>query len=573
FKASILPEEIVQQHLQHHGGYWKNIYFYSVIIRKLTRGHQKFQVKLEQIENTVIEILAEEEDSDNANSIIDLDTLESWKEQPITIDQCEVYLSYNQGCIVNILSIGQASPYEFLHQYLPINYIRQNVINSINIHGRETPNWIDVTFGEYIKMLHELEVPNLSNPLYSVYNFVNAFNSNLIEAVKPGSTLYSWLSQNTSQTTSNWTRMETLANSFTNIIIQLESCEDKEIEKTKKYVSDYNSGKYSSYFSKITLINNVCLIAASLRDQKTQCIIATTLTTTDSDEVKRIVKGCNRLSLVKFKRPKIFHNCSISKSQDTIFNSTNSNIRVLQVLLDNTLIILNKSLENNEKSDSLDYLSSDANEEILVSTLAAVSENKAVSSSKRKIKCGHSFNIQTATSNLASHLHTVHQVNKPDNLKEFKDIRAEVVAISCDLEFSHLAWSSELQQEQRTQRVRRKGDKENQDPLQEDSETERKKRKKKEEAKLEIARIYIIRESENNICCILNLIAEVLDAKVSDAEVLNAEVLDAKVLNAEVLDAEVLDAKVLDAKVLDAEVLDAKVLDAKVLVAEVLDTK
>ncbi|CAG8599957.1 22021_t:CDS:2, partial [Gigaspora rosea] len=62
-------------------------------------------------------------------------------------------------------------------------------------------------------------------------------------------------------------------------------------------------------------------------------------------------------------------------------------------------------------------LNEKADEEILVSTLAAVSENKAVSSSKGKIKCGHSFNIQTATSNLASRLRTVHQINKPDNLK------------------------------------------------------------------------------------------------------------------------------------------------------------
>ncbi|CAG8827049.1 20656_t:CDS:1, partial [Gigaspora margarita] len=86
---------------------------------------------------------------------------------------------------------------------------------------------------------------------------------------------------------------------------------------------------------------------------------------------------------------------------------------------------LNKSLENDEKFDSLDYSSSDANEEILVSTLATISKNKAgsnkssrkripswtkkffdtyrlekkrkynilVSSSKEKIKCGHSFNI------------------------------------------------------------------------------------------------------------------------------------------------------------------------------------
>ncbi|CAG8587263.1 34039_t:CDS:2, partial [Gigaspora margarita] len=58
----------------------------------------------------------------------------------------------------------------------------------------------------------------------------------------------------------------------------------------------------------------------SLRDQKPQCIIAIASTTTDGDEVKRIVKGRNGSSLVKFKRPKIFHNYSISKGAVDINN-------------------------------------------------------------------------------------------------------------------------------------------------------------------------------------------------------------------------------------------------------------
>ncbi|CAG8799583.1 9464_t:CDS:1, partial [Dentiscutata erythropus] len=40
---------------------------------------------------------------------------------------------------------------------------------------------------------------------------------------------------------------------------------------------------------------------------------------------------------------------------------------------------LNERLEDNEQSDSLDYLSSEAEEEVSVSTSASVSENKLVS--------------------------------------------------------------------------------------------------------------------------------------------------------------------------------------------------
>ncbi|CAG8841967.1 30657_t:CDS:2, partial [Gigaspora margarita] len=317
FQSINTTEEIVQQHLQHHGGNWKNTCFYGVIIGELTRGHQKFQVKLEQIENTVVEILAGnlrykkqitlsqaipaniDREVDIAHKDLSDDNESSSEEED------------SDNADINISSIGQASPYEFLCRYLPINYIRQNVINSINIRGREIPNWIDVTFREYmswlglwvlisafpvadrhfywrtmqeltkpmtlfnfqcwislaqfeqiisyhtLEMPHELEVPNLSDPLYSVHNFVNAFNNNLIEAVKPGSTLCidesinSWLGgknkisghrkipRKPHPIGQEW---KTFANSSTNIIIQLEPCEDKEIEKTKQYVSDYNIG-------------------------------------------------------------------------------------------------------------------------------------------------------------------------------------------------------------------------------------------------------------------------------------------------------------------------------------------
>ncbi|CAG8820202.1 19977_t:CDS:2, partial [Racocetra fulgida] len=63
----------------------------------------------------------------------------------------------------------------------------------------------------------------------------------------------------------------------------------------------------------IAIVNDIYLIAASLKDRKPQCIIATASTTTQSDEVERIVKDHNNSSLVKFTRPKIFSEYSSSK--------------------------------------------------------------------------------------------------------------------------------------------------------------------------------------------------------------------------------------------------------------------
>ncbi|CAG8516007.1 2456_t:CDS:1, partial [Dentiscutata heterogama] len=70
---------------------------------------------------------------------------------------------------------------------------------------------------------------------------------------------------------------------------------------------------YGSYFSKVANIDNINLIAASLKDQKTQCVIATASTTTKADEVKRVIKKHTGSSIIKFTRPKIFYDYSCSK--------------------------------------------------------------------------------------------------------------------------------------------------------------------------------------------------------------------------------------------------------------------
>ncbi|CAG8852828.1 33993_t:CDS:1, partial [Gigaspora margarita] len=67
-------------------------------------------------------------------------------------------------------------------------------------------------------------------------------------------------------------------------------------------------------------IDGVYLIAASLKDRKPQCIIATASTTTKADEVKRVIKEGNNSSMVKFARPKIFYEYSCSKGAVDINN-------------------------------------------------------------------------------------------------------------------------------------------------------------------------------------------------------------------------------------------------------------
>ncbi|CAG8834658.1 35168_t:CDS:2 [Gigaspora margarita] len=170
-------------------------------------------------------------------------------------------------------------------------------------------------------MTSELNASNLNDPLYSVRSFINTFNSNLVDAVRPGSTLCidesmnSWLDeknkipghrkilQKPHPVGQEW---KTIANGFTNIIIQLEPCEEKKIEKInslhqnmlvwitktlftflmqngfygifhvkKRCGWPFNypwnmiqnlENTYRTYFSKVAVVNNVQLIVASLKD-------------------------------------------------------------------------------------------------------------------------------------------------------------------------------------------------------------------------------------------------------------------------------------------------------------------
>ncbi|CAG8803129.1 4867_t:CDS:2, partial [Gigaspora margarita] len=232
-------------------------------------------------------------------------------------------------CQINLPSDSLASPLTIFSQYLPINYIEQNIICSINLLGRSNNlNWIDINLNEYITwlglwvlmsivpvsdhhyywrmqentqplmpfnfqhwitllhfeqivsqhtlmMLYKLEITFHNDPLFLVRSFTNAFNTNLIEAIIPRSVLCidepmnSWL---------------VIADGLTNIVIQLESCEDKVIEKINvmlqnmvvlqhmhawpinypdDMVEKLNSA-YGSYISKVATLNSIRLIAASL---------------------------------------------------------------------------------------------------------------------------------------------------------------------------------------------------------------------------------------------------------------------------------------------------------------------
>ncbi|CAG8713129.1 16650_t:CDS:1, partial [Dentiscutata heterogama] len=77
---------------------------------------------------------------------------------------------------------------------------------------------------------------------------------------------------------------------------------------------------YESYVSKVTNIDNIYLIAASLKDRKPQCIVATASTTTKDNEVKHVVKECTNSSVVKFTRPKVFYEYFCSKGAIDINN-------------------------------------------------------------------------------------------------------------------------------------------------------------------------------------------------------------------------------------------------------------
>ncbi|CAG8744075.1 12507_t:CDS:2, partial [Racocetra fulgida] len=213
-KASILPKEIVLQHLQNRDGDWRNQRFYNTVIRELNEGGcLKYQINLEKIKNTVVDILVgnlqyewyKQQDTlvserlPSSTIPIELSDNSECK-QSITIDQCEIHPTYNQECSVNIELI------------------------------------VDINFGEYIK----------------------------------------WLDL--------WMLMS---------VFPVSDCRFywRTIQEHIKPMNAFNfQSVYGSYYSKVATVNNVYLIAASLKDRKPQCVIATASTTTIADEVEHIVK-------------------------------------------------------------------------------------------------------------------------------------------------------------------------------------------------------------------------------------------------------------------------------------------
>ncbi|CAG8729798.1 8066_t:CDS:2, partial [Cetraspora pellucida] len=142
-KANALPKDIIAQYLQGSENL-KNLRLYGLVVGALTRSRQKkFQIKFESIGDglLIVDIRAgnlrhekqvtlssevaeqstihtkllessenslDEEDyaSDASNvSEVDLTTTSIWKEQPITIDQRAIQLTYNRPCQINLPSV------------------------------------------------------------------------------------------------------------------------------------------------------------------------------------------------------------------------------------------------------------------------------------------------------------------------------------------------------------------------------------------------------------------------------------------------------------------------------------
>ncbi|CAG8716655.1 9176_t:CDS:2, partial [Racocetra fulgida] len=325
--ASVLPKEIIEQNLQERKRNLKNLRLYGTIVGELTaERRRKYQVRFEEIGNITVDVLAgnlkyekqatpnreelvtessltlpayedisyssddsendlEENNDRNDMDVIDLIVTVNWREQQITIDQRAIYLAYNQDCKINIPSVSLASPYELFRRYLPLDYIEQFVINSINKRERVTSNWTNITINEYMRWLGLWVL--MSVFLVADRRFYWRTNQEQTQPI-PLFNFQHWMSRSR----------------FEQIVWPLNYPHDmiQKLENT-----------YGSYFSKVAIVNGVYLIAASLKDRKPQCIIATASTTTQGDEVERIVKDHNNSSLVKFIRSKIFSEYSSSK--------------------------------------------------------------------------------------------------------------------------------------------------------------------------------------------------------------------------------------------------------------------
>ncbi|CAG8624524.1 18487_t:CDS:2 [Gigaspora margarita] len=76
---------------------------YGTIISELTsRNYQKYQVRFEEIENVIVDILANKKKDKNNEDVIELSTTINWQEQPVIIDQYAINLVYNYKCKTDI---------------------------------------------------------------------------------------------------------------------------------------------------------------------------------------------------------------------------------------------------------------------------------------------------------------------------------------------------------------------------------------------------------------------------------------------------------------------------------------
>ncbi|CAG8823028.1 35252_t:CDS:2, partial [Gigaspora margarita] len=248
-KATVLPKDIILQYIQQSNESLKNLRLYSWVMGELTKVPRIFQLKFDKVgdENLVVNIrggnlrykkqvpsnnnIAEtlttqqnlpkysensSEKKDNAGDVsdvseVDLTTTVKWQEQSVKIDQHAIYPTYSRACKINIVSINLASPYTIFCRYLPMNYIEQNIIKSINLCGRKNLNWVNININEYMTWLglwvlmsiismsdlsnhtlmmpNKLEISNSGDPLFLGHSFINAFNTNLDEAIIPRSML------------------------------------------------------------------------------------------------------------------------------------------------------------------------------------------------------------------------------------------------------------------------------------------------------------------------------------------------------------------------------------------------
>ncbi|CAJ0851300.1 2534_t:CDS:2 [Entrophospora sp. SA101] len=312
-----------------------------------------------------------EEDNASDVSNIDLTATVTWQEQPVTIDQRATHLAYNLAYIneymtwlglwvlMSVVPVSDRCYYwrtqEGTQPLLPFNFQRwMSILRFEQIVSNHT-----------LMMPNELEISDDNDLLSSVRSFINAFNANLIEAVIPGSVLCidesmnSWLGiknkipgcrkipRKPHPVGQEW---KILADGLTNIVIHLEPCEDKEIEKHKCFASDY--GSTTGYVLRLTqpwFDSGCTIVGDSWFGSPKLCILLMqnglysifhvkkrrgwpvdyprdmvqkldTSTTAKADEVEHVIKNNTSSTIVTFTRPKVFYEYSQAKGAVDINN-------------------------------------------------------------------------------------------------------------------------------------------------------------------------------------------------------------------------------------------------------------